>query len=344
MKSLAFFNNKGGVGKTTLACNVAAHFTNDYGLRVLIIDGDPQCNSTQLVLGDDTCDDLYWSGNSYQQNTIIDVLKPIEEGGAEIASDISPMRGTGNRFGVDILPGHPRMSIVEDLLSRSWAEGIGGELGGLRKTNWSTALIAHYSAEYDVIIFDLGPSLGSLNRSVLVGCDYFATPMGADIFSIVGIRNIGTWLQSWQENYRAAIPLCDSRYPGGVARFRHQIKVDPRIGFVGYTVQQYIAKVRHGQRRPTAAFERILKDVPSEVEASLGNFFALGITPDSAKLGDVPNMFSLIPMAQSANSPIDALSTKDGLVGAIYNQKAKYVKVIRDMATALATNIGVVND
>ncbi len=341
LKTVAFFNNKGGVGKTTLACNVAAHFVDDFNLRVLIIDGDPQCNSTQLILGEEVCDDLYWSDNHNDRPTLIDVLSPLEEGGATISKDIQPQSGKENRFGVDLLPGHPRMSILEDVFSRAWTEASGGDLGGIRKTNWATALRNLYSDSYDVLFFDLGPSLGSLNRSVLAGCDYFVTPMGADIFSIVGVRNISVWLHDWQQIYNTALPLCESRHQAAFARFETEITKDPSIGFVGYTIQQYIAKTRRGLRRPTAAFEKILKNVPAEIENSLGKFFAEGITTESVKLGDVPNMYSLIPMAQSANSPIHRLSTKDGLVGALYSQRSGYTEVIRSMATALARNIGV---
>jgi AAA domain len=57
--SLCFFNNKGGVGKTTLACNVASYIAETEKLNILLIDGDPQCNATQLVLPDETTERLY---------------------------------------------------------------------------------------------------------------------------------------------------------------------------------------------------------------------------------------------------------------------------------------------
>jgi cellulose biosynthesis protein BcsQ len=47
------FNNKGGVGKTTLTGNVAAHFATKLHKQALLIYCDPQCNSTQLLLSDD---------------------------------------------------------------------------------------------------------------------------------------------------------------------------------------------------------------------------------------------------------------------------------------------------
>ncbi len=50
MIALAMFNNKGGVGKTTLTCNIASFLAKKENKRVLVIDCDPQCNATQLIM------------------------------------------------------------------------------------------------------------------------------------------------------------------------------------------------------------------------------------------------------------------------------------------------------
>ncbi|SOY49792.1 ParA family protein [Cupriavidus taiwanensis] len=59
MKTVAFFNNKGGVGKTTLLCNLASYLALELEARVLVIDADPQCNATQSMFGDDILTKLY---------------------------------------------------------------------------------------------------------------------------------------------------------------------------------------------------------------------------------------------------------------------------------------------
>lgn len=52
MESIVFFNNKGGVGKTTLLCNVGAYLSLEMQKKVLVIDADPQCNTTSYCLGE----------------------------------------------------------------------------------------------------------------------------------------------------------------------------------------------------------------------------------------------------------------------------------------------------
>lgn len=213
------------------------------------------------------------------------------------------MLSSQNRFGVDLIPGHPRMSIVEDLLSRAWGETLGGDIGGIRRTNWVSALLAEYEDRYDVIIFDVGPSLGSLNRTILIGADYFVAPMGADIFSVVGIRNIAEWIANWVSVYATGLTLCSTRHPDALQNFRIDPSGRTSARFVGYTVQQYITKSKQGVRRPTQAFESILNGIPAEVESSLGPFTLDELAIEDLRLGDVPNMFSLIPLAQSVNAP-----------------------------------------
>jgi cellulose biosynthesis protein BcsQ len=65
------FNNKGGVGKTTLTCNIASYFATKQSKRVLIIDCDPQCNSTQLVMGQEFATQLYWEEKNRDRVTTI---------------------------------------------------------------------------------------------------------------------------------------------------------------------------------------------------------------------------------------------------------------------------------
>ena len=341
MISICFFNNKGGVGKTTLTCNIAAHFARGLHKRVLLVDCDPQCNTTQLVLDENLTRKLY--GNRKGTNktgTILDVLSPIQLGDASIDANVQPILASANRFGADILAGHPRLSIVEDTLSQAWTEAQGGSIGGIRKSNWCASLCRSLDAKYDIAFFDIGPSLGSLNRSVLLGTQYFVSPMGADLFSIFGIKNIAEWLNHWLKSYKVGLDLSESNSPGSLADFEILTSPHIRHGFAGYTVQQYIAKSKEGVRRPTKAYESLLSEIPSAVGTDLGSLFAKGIDHDNMHLGDVPHMYSLVPLAQGANAPIRELTAKDGLVGSQFKQAEKYAKNLQSIANSLAKNIG----
>jgi cellulose biosynthesis protein BcsQ len=345
MISICLFNNKGGVGKTTLTCNIAAHFALGMGKRVLLVDCDPQCNTTQLVLKQDATLKLYRNRDGRgRTGTILDVVRPIEEGDASIDSSFQPVQASANRFGVDLLPGHPRLSIVEDTLSQAWSVAAAGDIGGLRKSNWCSALCTSLQNKYDLVLFDIGPSLGSLNRTVLLGAQYFVSPMGADLFSIFGVRNIAEWLSHWLRIYEIGLDLSKKNSPGSLTKY--EIREQPAIksGFAGYTVQQYITKSKGGVRRPTKAFESLLKEIPKEIESSLANFRANGLSAAAAHLGDVPHMYSLVPLAQSVNAPIRELSAGDGLVGSQFKQADAYSKILMAIVEALARNIGLVTD
>jgi cellulose biosynthesis protein BcsQ len=334
------FNNKGGVGKTTLTCNLAAYIAKVHSLRVLVIDCDPQCNSTQLMLGMDTAAGLYIA-EERDYSTIKDVLRPLAQGDSSINTNISIVRANQNRFGVDLLPGDPGLAIIEDALSAAWAGVKGRTTEGFRRTNWNVFLCRHFENDYDLIFFDLGPSLGSINRSVLMGCDHFMTPLSSDIFSIIGVRNISVWLKEWIDDYEQSwlsSKLEDRNELLDVFRCDSQ----PRIkeGYVGYTIQQYITKSYGGVRRATSAYEAIISQVDTEISGALSSFYSKSMANDSVKLGDIPHLFSLVPLAQRQAVPILDLKASDGLVGAQYAQVKEFERNLAPIALNLLRNTG----
>ncbi len=340
MVTIAMFNNKGGVGKTTLTCNLASHFAKELGQKVLVVDCDPQCNATQLIMGVEFAADLYWEEDKHKHNTTINnILQPIEDGDSNILNDIKPIIHSKNRFGVDLIAGHPKLSIIEDKLSESWQQLVSGDTGGFRKSNWNTQLCQLLEDRYDFIFFDLGPSLGSINRSVLIGCTYFLTPMGSDIFSILGVRNISAWLDSWLSFYENAVKTAEKKSPGRLEEYKIPTILPIKNGYLGYTVQQYITKTIDGIRRATQAYEEIINAVPNEVLHSLQKFADVKLDVNSLKLGDVPHLYSLIPLGQSAASPILSLKTSDGLVGPQYKQLEQYRTLIDKISNNLTNNL-----
>lgn len=341
MKAISFFNNKGGVGKTTLTGNIAAFFAVEMNKRVLVVDCDPQCNLTQFILGDTKTIDLYWPSGSDKEKTraktILDIVQPILDGDADIDKTVKPLKAKTNRFGVDLIPGHPRFSLFEDQLSSAWAELPTGKAGGFRVSNWLRSYLDSVALEYDFVFVDVSPSLGALNRSVLLSVDHFITPLGADAFSVLGIRNISRWVSGWVDYYNVGLEQSDRLNPNGLGKFNIPKHIPIARGYIGFTLQQYIAKAKSGVRRPTKAYERILDDIPLEISTYLTSF--LSHPQKDSHLGDVPNLYSLIPLAQSANAPIISLKSKDGLVGSQFSQALRYKEIIGELAEQIASRI-----
>ena len=342
MKSVAMFNNKGGVGKTTLTCNLASFIAMNFNKKVLVVDCDPQCNSTQLIMGVENSAELYLDPNP-TISTIKDVLQPIEDGDSTINTDLTFLKSSDNRFGVDLLPGHPYFAIIEDRLGVAWGQLRGRDRQGFRQTNWNTLLCNFLEDKYDLVMFDLGPSLGSINRSVLMGCQHFLTPLGSDVFSIIGVKNISSWLNNWIDDYNHSWSALTPE-ERSVLQDRFSVLPEPRIkkGFIGYTVQLYITKSYGQERRATKAYEAIIGDVDNEIRTSLIDFYSdsLIASPQNSKLGDIQHLYSLVPLAQKQSVPIHALTSTDGLVGSQFSAVREFSNKIRPIAENLLKNLG----
>ena len=347
MQSIAMFNNKGGVGKTTLTCNLASFLSAELKMKVLVVDCDPQCNSTQLILGVEPAADLYMTPQT-DFTTVSDILSPIDLGESSIRTDISVVPADQNRFNVDLIAGNPDFAITEDRLADAWKDLTARDVQGFRRTAWNAALrdvVERF--EYDFVFYDLGPSLGSINRSVLVGCDNFLTPLSSDIFSIIGIRNISKWLTKWLDDYNHAWDaLPEAQRDSWLQSYPHI--GPPRIssGYVGYIVQQYITKSYSGTRRATKAYENIMEEVPAQINESLSDFTPgpLKQDPSVLNLGDIPHLYSLVPLAQKNAVPIGLLTAKDGLVGSQYRQQESFREMISKVANALVRNLRLIEE
>tara|TARA_R110000787_G_scaffold219268_1_gene328016 strand:- start:2282 stop:3280 length:999 start_codon:yes stop_codon:yes gene_type:complete len=327
VESIAFFNNKGGVGKTTLLCNVAAFLALERNKKVLVVDADPQCNATQLMLDELEVIDLYDDNSAF---TIHSVIHPLSIGKG-YSQTLSPRRI--ENYGLDLIPGDPRLALKEDLLSKDWQDATSGDIRGLR-TSYLFAQLLSRCEEYDYVLFDMGPSLGSINRAVLLACDYFVSPMSIDIFSLKAIENISTAILEWKRRLKLGV----SQVPAD------QIDDLPDSGgfdiqFAGYVAQQYVQKTRSGEKRVVAAYESILKKIPKTIKANFVDKFKTDDVAIRYEIGRIPNLYSLIPMSQSARKPVFQLKAKDGVRGAHFNKVKDAEDIFRSVTDQLVRNV-----
>lgn len=326
---LTFFNNKGGVGKTSLIYHLAWIFAS-LRKRVVIIDLDPQANLTAAFLDEDKIEAI-WN----QQNvgsTVYQCVKPLT-GVGDIAEPVLQNIATD----LYLLPGDVNLSGYEDALSAEWPNSMGDNNlyrpMRILSSFWQVMQMAAAKVQADIILVDIGPNLGAINRSVLVATDYVAIPLGADLFSLQGLKNLGPKLISWKNLWQKRLDNWNSS--AEKQNFSGFHLPQGRMQPIGYLCQQ------HGVRldRPVKAYDKWVQRIPEVYRESVLNEVMtakIRQEDDPYCLATIKHYRSLIPMAQEHRKPIFNLTSADGAIGAHANAVQDAKKDFRQLATRIA--------
>jgi len=328
MKSIVIFNNKGGVGKTTLLCNVASYLQKIKGKKVIIVDTDPQCNATAYMFPYPQIEEIY----TKTKKTIYEIVKPLQRGKGFQKGELPILKSP--YFEVDVIVGDPDLSLSEDFLSKDWLDGKAGDFRGLQTTLMFRDLLSKLD-DYDYVFFDVGPSLGALNRSVLAASDFFLVPMSSDIFSIQALENIAKSLKEWGKQLTRG--LADFNDKEGEPFTIDNEEVNWHIQFAGYITQQYTAKTVGGKQQPVKAYERIIKKIPGTIKKYLMEFNKTELA--NPKIGEITNLHSLVPLSQNSSVPIFALKAEHGVVGAHFNKVKEFEHTLENITSNLVNNL-----
>jgi cellulose biosynthesis protein BcsQ len=319
-KSVCFFNNKGGVGKTTLIANLAAELAINNKKKILLVDADPQCNLTQYLLSDEQYLQEYEDDDP---ETVYSVIHPLSIGKGYRSQ--LPIR-EAESFGCDVIIGDPRLAMKEDLLSQDWRDARAGGTRGLRTTFVFHDLLRK-SEGYDYVFFDMGPSLGAINRAVLLVTDYFILPATIDIFSKWAVRNIGLALTSWQKELSNGIKNAEdpSELP---------ITESKRVKFLGYVMQQHKERARGSSARIVEAYRVISEKFPAIIRQNLGSLYvAADMNPN---LGEIKHLASLAPKSQTTHRPMITVVAK----GSYTTTRKQARAIFKHIADSFLKNIG----
>lgn len=315
---LTFFNNKGGVGKTSLIYHLAWMFV-EMGKRVVCADIDPQANLTAAFLDEERVASIWDSEAS--GSTIYRCLTPLSDVG-----DIQSPKLVRLKKDLFLIPGDVGLSSFEDALSEAWPKSLGDSniYRQLRILSafWQVMQMAGQKIEADIILVDIGPNLGAINRSVLIATDFVVIPLGADLYSLQGLKNLGPTLQSWRRQWhRRRKNWKESR--DGMTRIEQQRFENfqlPQGGMqpLGYVCQQHSVRLD----RPVRAYDKWVQRIPSVYREYVLNeepIPELSQEDDPYCLATIRHYRSLVPMAQEVRKPIFNLTSADGAIGSHAN-------------------------
>jgi cellulose biosynthesis protein BcsQ len=299
MKTIALFNNKGGVGKTSLVYHLGFMFA-ELGHRVVLADLDPQANLTSVCMTESRLEAVW---ETKPRPTIYGAIDKLRRGVGDVDTIVPESIATR----VSLVVGDLQLSAIEDDLSQQWPRCLERDERAFRVTTSLHRVVADAAARSgaDIALLDVGPNFGAINRSALIAADYVVIPVAPDLFSMQGLENVGPrlleWRQQWADRSQRS-PALDFRLPAG--------SMEP----LGYVVSRHSVKAGG----PVKAFQRWIDRMPAAYRESLGlpvGAAGLDVASDEFCLAQLKDYRSLMPMAQEAKKPMFLLKPADGAIG-----------------------------
>ncbi len=299
---LTFFNNKSGAGKTSLVYHLS-WMLSDIDYQVLACDLDPQANLTRMFINEERLE-MLWPDNG-PRKTIYNALQPLLDGTGDIEQPylerIAPK--------LSLIVGDLSLSATEEAFSIQWQACLDRRPRAFRVISalWRILQTAANDSGAEIVLVDVGPNLGALNRAVLIATDYVIVPLGTDLIALQGLRTLGSTLRDWRNGWKDRYdcnPIPDLCIPDGL--------IQP----IGYTVQQ------HGilLGRPIRAYDKWVNRMPEEYARNLlddndGPYPKTPAQDEAHALATVKHYRSLVSMAQEARKPMFQLTPADGAMG-----------------------------
>jgi cellulose biosynthesis protein BcsQ len=312
VKIISLFNNKGGVGKSTLAFHLS-NILAEMGHKTLIIDLDPQCNLTICGMDEEVLHTIWAEEDEFIEDfdsavkkmpqgdyvkfikkprTIHFLLKPTEDGQGELPSTPPPVNLRNN---LDLLPGRLTIHKYENKISERWSGAYLGESLSIRTVTNIRTIAEEYARvhNYEFVIIDTSPSLGALNKVIISTVDGFLIPALPDMFSMYGIRNIGSALKQWSKEFNTIYGLISDdkrkKFPANFVQF---------LGYTIYNAKKYTgatawdlaqAHYNYAQQIPETIQEFISPEVRNHLSEEQANT-PIGLTCVMHSHNTLPNM------------------------------------------------------
>ncbi len=297
-KRLVVFNHKGGVSKTTSTYNIGWTVASSH--RVLLVDADPQCNLTALILGEQF-EEYYIKDETKHQN-IKDGVSPAFQGKpVPIVAVVcpNPVRAPN----LYLLAGHANLSEYDAALT--FAQTSSNAITTLQNLPGAFSELLRITEEkynIDYTIIDLNPSLSAINQNLFLVSNAFIVPTNPDPFSIMALETLTTVLPRWVGWKRDAIGLfANSAYPlpDGTPKFLGTLiqRFNIRKGKAARPYRDNIAEIK--LKVSTSLFKAL-----SRAGMTLGPEEYADVAGDNYCLGEIPDFQGLLPKSYEAGVPV----------------------------------------
>lgn len=331
-KIIVLFNHKGGVSKTTSTYNIAWKLTN-LGKRVLLVDGDPQCNLTSLLLGD-SFDDYYTDEGTKNLN-LKDAVKVAFEGKPKPISAIE-CYSRSNNPNLFLIPGHMDLSEYDPSLSLSLnSNNAISTLQNLPGAFYELIRLCSEKYNVDYVLIDMNPGLSAINQMFFTACDAFIIPTNPDPFSIMALKTLKTVLPRWKKwAVQSRAYFQEASYP----------LPDSEMKFVGEIVQRFNLR----KQKAAHSYQSRIDEIKNYTESELvGELYKHAMTYDINKLveegklenhclAEISEFGGLLQKANDALVPVFALTDEQiGETGPVLSQ----MKTSRDRFDEIFTKI-----
>ncbi|MEG7405611.1 ParA family protein [Serratia marcescens] len=305
-KRIVVFNHKGGVSKTTSVYNIGWMLAGSK--RVLLVDGDPQCNLSSLILGD-AFEEYYLNEDTKLQN-IKDGVESAFKAKPKLIEPVtcmSPPRAP-NLF---LLAGHADLSANDAPLT--FAQTAGNAISTLQNLpgafhNLIKLTEEKYNIDYTII--DLNPSLSAINQNLFLNSDAFIVPTNPDPFSIMALETLRETLPRWMKWKTENLNIfSDSAYPLS----------DSEPKFLGTLIQRFNIRKGRAARPYRDNIDEIKRKVSEDLIPAF-DMFSMTLAADEYPqhliesgycLSEIPDFQGLLPKSFNAEVPVFALRDED---------------------------------
>lgn len=300
-KIISMFNHKGGVSKTTTSFNIGWKLAES-GHKVLLVDGDPQCNLTGVFLGDDF--DSYYENELTNKNNIKDGVKSAFKSLPKPIEAIDCVKNNKNE-NLFLLPGHMDLSEYESSLSL--AINSNNAIATLQNLPGAfyeliTKCVEKYDFEY--ILIDMNPGLSAVNQVLFTSSNAFIIPTNPDPFSLMALMTMKKILPRWSSwASTAQVAFSEASYP--------LPETTPQ--FLGHIIQRY--NIRN--KKPAKSYQNKIDEINNYIDNDIvPEMISSGMlnednTIEEYCLGYISDFGALIQRSADVGTPVFALEDEE---------------------------------